>query len=99
MDTLETYQRSSDQWLLQGDINTEYFHIIANGRKRKKIIFSFKDGQKIIQGDPALLNHATEFYKTLFGPQQNSPTRLDANIWNDDEKLNDLDRIEIDRPF
>jgi hypothetical protein len=46
-----------------------------------------------------LLKHATEFYKTLSGPQQNSPTRLDANIWNDDEKLNGLDRIEMDMPF
>ena len=30
-------QRASERWLLQGDNNNEYFHRVANGRKRKKI--------------------------------------------------------------
>jgi len=30
------FKRSHETWLHKGDNNTEYFHRIANGRKRKK---------------------------------------------------------------
>jgi hypothetical protein len=33
------YKRSHETWLLKGDLNTEYFHRVANGRKRKQTIF------------------------------------------------------------
>jgi hypothetical protein len=56
-------QRSRDKWLLQGDNNTSFFHRVANGRKRKRTMFSLKDGDNIIQGTPALLEYAIEFYK------------------------------------
>jgi hypothetical protein len=32
-------QRSREQWLLQGDNNTSFFHRVANGRKRKSTCF------------------------------------------------------------
>jgi hypothetical protein len=32
------FDRSSKKWLLEGDNNTAYFHRIANGRERKKIL-------------------------------------------------------------
>jgi hypothetical protein len=32
-------QRSHETWLLKGDNNSEYFHQIANGKKRKQTIF------------------------------------------------------------
>jgi hypothetical protein len=31
------YKRSHEKWLLEGYGNTEFFHRVANGRKRKKI--------------------------------------------------------------
>jgi hypothetical protein len=33
-------QRGRQNWLLQGDANTTYFHAIANGRRRKCAIRS-----------------------------------------------------------
>jgi hypothetical protein len=36
------YQRSHEKWLLEGDLNTSYFHRVANGRKRKNTMFSLK---------------------------------------------------------
>jgi hypothetical protein len=30
------HKRSHERWLHEGDNNTEYFHMVANGRKRKK---------------------------------------------------------------
>jgi hypothetical protein len=33
------HKRSNQNWFLQGDNSTEYFHRFANGKKRKNMIF------------------------------------------------------------
>jgi hypothetical protein len=67
--------------------------------KQKRTIFSLKDGETVIQGTPDLLDHATAFYKELFGPATDSGIRLDSNIWSPEEKIDDLDREVMDRVF
>jgi hypothetical protein len=37
---LKWYQRSNAQFILEGDSNMRYFHCVANGRHRKKLIRS-----------------------------------------------------------
>jgi hypothetical protein len=44
------YQRSHEKWLLEGDLNTSYFHRVANGRKRKNTMFSLKENDILIEG-------------------------------------------------
>lgn len=34
------HRRVGENWLLKGDNNTEYFHRIAAGRRRKNIIYT-----------------------------------------------------------
>jgi hypothetical protein len=92
-------QRARDNWLLQGDSNTAYFHRMANGCKRKSPIFSLKHGDSVVQGDEDLLSHATEFYKNLFGPVEDRGVRLSADVWSSEERLNDTDRENLSRRF
>jgi mannosylglycoprotein endo-beta-mannosidase len=92
-------QRSREKWLLHGDNNTSFFHRIADGRKRKRTIFSLKDGDNVIQGTPALLEHAIEFYKNLFGPIMDTGVRLNDNICDEGEKLDEADRESLNTPF
>jgi hypothetical protein len=92
-------QRSKEQWLLHGDNNTSYFHRIANGSKRKRTMFSLRNGSENIQGTPALLEHATSLYKNLFGPVHDAGVRLRDEVWDEEEKLNEDDRINLDRSF
>jgi mannosylglycoprotein endo-beta-mannosidase len=33
---LTWYQKSHEKWFLEDDVNTSYFHRVANGRKGKK---------------------------------------------------------------
>jgi hypothetical protein len=68
-------QRSWENWILQGDSNSAFFHRASNGCRRKRTIFSLKNGDSTIQGAAALLEHATSFYKELFGPVNDSGIR------------------------
>jgi mannosylglycoprotein endo-beta-mannosidase len=47
---LKWYQRSKSQFLLEGDSNTRYFHSVANGRHRKKLIHSLVQDEGLIEG-------------------------------------------------
>jgi hypothetical protein len=62
-------------------------------------IFSLKKGDTIIQGDDALLDHATSFYKDLFGPVADTAIRLNNEIWEEGDKLNNFDRLDMDWRF
>ena len=62
------FKRAHTTWLHQGDNNTEFFHRVANNRRKRNTIISLHDGATIIEGATNLVNHATEFYKSLFGP-------------------------------
>jgi mannosylglycoprotein endo-beta-mannosidase len=62
------YQKAHEKWLMEGDLNTSYFHRVANGRKRKNTMFSLNDNGVNIEGTDKLIEHATSYYKKLFGP-------------------------------
>jgi mannosylglycoprotein endo-beta-mannosidase len=65
MEEEESYwhKRSNSTWLLKGNCNTTFFHRVANRKKRKNTIFSLKHNDQVIEGDDALVDHATQFYK------------------------------------
>ena len=98
-DELYWFKRSHEKWLLEGDNNTEYFHKVANGRKRRNTIITLMDGENIIEGDEDLLNHATEYYKNLFGPVPGNSLPIDPNLWEPNEKVTDADNSLLTCPF
>jgi hypothetical protein len=61
-DELYWFKRSHENWLHKGDLNTDYFHRVANGR-RKNTILSLNNKDSVIEGDENLLKHATNYYK------------------------------------
>ncbi|CAN6179481.1 unnamed protein product [Urochloa humidicola] len=104
MDMLEEEElywakRSHEKWLLEGDNNTDFFHRIANGRRRKGIIVSLKKGDELIEGDEEILKHATDYYKDLFGPAPGNVFPLDPGMWGAHEKVNSEDNEWLTRPF
>jgi hypothetical protein len=76
---LKWYQRTKVKHLLEGDANTKYYHLVANGRHQKTRISQLEDGNNIISGDAQLKGHITNYYKNLFGPSENSPIMLDES--------------------
>ena len=57
------------------------------------------DEGQVIEGDSNLINHATDYYKTLFGPAHVQALPLNENLWEDNEKVNSLDNEELTKPF
>jgi hypothetical protein len=51
----------------EGGNNTKYFHLIANGKHRRKKIFQLEQDEGTIIGEENLKVYITEFYKKLFG--------------------------------
>jgi mannosylglycoprotein endo-beta-mannosidase len=92
-------QRSHEKWLHEGDNNTGYFHRIANGRRRKNSILHFEDDGEKIEGDENLLQHATSYYKELFGLGNGNAFPLDADLWGEGEKVTEEDNHLLTLPF
>ena len=55
------HQKASEKWLLHGDNNTEYFHRIANGRKRKKTFSPYNMTRTLSKGLLVFLNMLQSF--------------------------------------
>jgi hypothetical protein len=64
---LNWFRRWHETWLLREDNNTEFFHRIANGRKRKQIIFSLQNGENTITGTTNLLNMQLNIINSYLG--------------------------------
>jgi hypothetical protein len=53
----------------------------------------------VINGTEALLAHATNYYKSMFGPGDGNMFVLDPSIWREDECVNGMDNYELTKPF
>ena len=79
-----------------------YFSIcslFAKGKKRKNTIFSLEDSDSIIKEQNQLLEHATWYYKTLFGPSIDPIMEMDSDCWEDNEKISEADNAKLTSPF
>jgi mannosylglycoprotein endo-beta-mannosidase len=96
---LYSHKRAHGEWLHKGDNNTKFFHMIANGRRRKNTIMYFNSEEGRIEGEENLLKHATEYYKTLFGHGFGNTVSLDPDLWVEGEMVSDLDNEETTKLF
>jgi mannosylglycoprotein endo-beta-mannosidase len=76
---IKWYQRSKSQFILEGDANTRYFHSVANGRHRKKLIHSLVQDEGTIEGHENLKSYITKYYKGLFGSPEEGNFSMDES--------------------
>jgi hypothetical protein len=67
--------------------------------KEKQSIFSLQDGCIIIKGTDCLLDHATQYYKNLFGPGEGNAFELSPGLCPAEACVNDQENVEMIRPF
>jgi hypothetical protein len=89
-------QRARDKFILDGDENSKYFHLLAKGKRRKLKIMTLTHEDKVAQDEVEINQLATSFYKNLFGPSQETSIYLShLNM----KMLDDADRDSLIRPF
>jgi hypothetical protein len=93
------FQRCHETWLLQGDNNIEFFHRVANGRKRKQTIYSLEDGVNHITGTESILKHASDFYKQLCGPGIGNTFDIKEDMWEEEYMVTEEENRVLTRPF
>jgi hypothetical protein len=52
---------------LEGDANTRFFHLVANGKHRKQLIYRLEDDNGVVVSSDRLKCHIMNYYKNLFG--------------------------------
>jgi hypothetical protein len=85
------FQRSKTKNLLEGDDNTHYFHLIANGKHRKTRIFQLEVNNKIIKEEEELKEHITTYNQNLFGPPDEGNFTMIENRVDDIPQVSELE--------
>jgi hypothetical protein len=84
--------------LLQGDDNIKYFHMLANGRHRKKIT-QLEQEEGIIVADANLKDYITNYYKRQFGPHLQNSFSLDETLRHDIPQVSAEENEVLVAPF
>jgi hypothetical protein len=78
---IKWYQRAKVKTLLEGDANTRFFHLVANGKHRKQHIYRLEDDNGVDVSSDRLKCHITNYYKNLFRiPEQTEITLMEDQI-------------------
>jgi len=73
---IKWFQRAKTKNLLEGDNNTKYFQMVANGKRRKTRIHQLEQEGRVIEGHENLKVFITKYYKELFGSSQRNDFSL-----------------------
>jgi hypothetical protein len=66
---IKWFQRAKTKELLQGDDNTKYFQLVANGKRRKTRIFRLEQEEGVIEGEEkSEKNTSQSTIKVYLGP-------------------------------
>jgi hypothetical protein len=99
MEEIYWRQKGGEKWILEGDNNTTFFHLVANGRRRKKII-SCIENEGVNVTDPEQIQKTIyEFYKKLFGKQPERNVTLGGGTWQQTGRLTPEENEGLTRPF
>ena len=92
-------QRGRQNWLLQGDANTAFFHAYANGRKRKCTIFQLETSQGVISSPALIQQHIYEFYISLMGSEEPKLLSLSHQPWGADRMISNAENEDLALTF
>ena len=92
-------QRAGKNWILKGDSNSSFFHLFANGRRRKNNILQLVADSCTLVDQKDISNHVVDFYKQLFGPSTPCAMKLRENFWEGRSELSIEEAIHLIRPF
>lgn len=71
----------------------------TNGQTRKCLIKELVDGDRILTETVELKEHITNFYKNLFGSEEEPRITLHQDIWGRGGQVSQEDNQELIKPF
>jgi mannosylglycoprotein endo-beta-mannosidase len=92
-------QRAKVKHVQEGGNNTKYFHLIANGKHRRKKIFQLEQDEGTIVGDDNLKLFISEYYKKLFGAPVQNGFSLCENSFSDIPQISSAENIILTSDF
>ena len=94
---IKWFQRAKTKDLLEGDSNTKYFQMIANGKRRKTRILRLEQEDGVIEGEENLKKYITKYYKQLFGKTKESKISLEETEVADIPQVSEEENKVSDR--
>ena len=82
-----------------GDRNTEYFHAVANGKRRKARIYRLEQNEGVIEGEDDHKRYITNYYKGLFGPSKKNNFSMDESRTGDIPQVTDQENERLTADF
>jgi hypothetical protein len=92
-------QRAKVKHIQEGSNNTKYFHLIANGKHRRKKIFQLEQDEGTIIGQENNKDYISNFYKKLFGPPIPSPFQMDESVTYDIPQVSNEENTILSADF
>jgi mannosylglycoprotein endo-beta-mannosidase len=86
---IKWYGRAKVKTLLEGDTNTRFFHLVANGKHRKQLIYRLEDNNGVAVNSNRLKCHITNYYKNLFGIREQMEITLMEDQIHDIPQVSD----------
>lgn len=80
--------------VLERDGNTAFFHLMANGR-RKKSILNIEHEEENIHDQNQIKGVINSYYKTLFGNQPVITMKLGEEVWAQKGRLSTADNEQL----
>uniref|UniRef100_A0A8I6YB15 Reverse transcriptase domain-containing protein n=1 Tax=Hordeum vulgare subsp. vulgare TaxID=112509 RepID=A0A8I6YB15_HORVV len=91
--------RAKVRAIVQGDNNTKFFHLIANGKHRKKRILQLEQDEGTIVGHENLKLYISNYYKRLFGAPDHSFVSMDEHRVEDIPQVGQAHNESLSAPF
>jgi len=96
---LKWYQRSKSRFILKKDANIRYFHVVADGKHKKKLMHSLIQDEGMIEGQEQLKSYITSYYKSLFGAPPENSFSLDESQTADIPQVSVLENDFLTAPY
>lgn len=92
-------QRAKVKHIHEGGDNTKYFHLIANGKHRRKKNSRLQQDEGTIISQENLKSYIFEYYKNLFGPPSMNHCVMDELVTHDINQISVLENQILTADF